>query len=204
MKLPLILFALASWLATASAAEFQAFRATVTLPFINATFQDETDRFLNTRVANKQLINLALGQPFSTKQPREVVVALLLPSNTSPLAPATLVILNTQTKAVLRTVATITPSSILIPDDIKKPGACLVTLTFPALSNASFNTLPFSLTGNALGSATLTGTAPVINLTLGGLHGRFTRNDPQLSIYAGVVLAAKVRAAGKPIVIIDL
>ena len=204
MKLPIAILAFAWSLATTAATEFQAFRATVTLPFINATFQDETDRFLNTRVANKQLINLALGQPFSTKQPREIVVALLLPSNASPLAPATLVILNTKTKSILRTIATITPSSILIPDDIKKPGVCLVTLTFPALSNADFNTQAFSLAGNALGSVTLAGTTPVINLTLGGLHGSFSRYDPQLSIYASVVIAAKVRAAGKPIATIDL
>ena len=59
-SLPFILLWLL--LARASAVEFQAFRATVTLPFVNSAIVNDTDKFINTRLTNKQIINLALGQ----------------------------------------------------------------------------------------------------------------------------------------------
>ena len=65
--LPVLLLLLT--LARAGALEYEVFRATVSLPFINSTFENDTDKFVNTRVGNKQLINLVRGVAFKEKVP---------------------------------------------------------------------------------------------------------------------------------------
>jgi hypothetical protein len=204
MKLLLALLTIAVWCGRSHAVELEAFRATVTLPFINATFLNDTDRFLKTRVSNKQLINLALGQPFHAKTASEFVLVVLREKSSSAFAPFTLAVINTKTNALARAIATVTPSDVLLPDDPKKAGVGLIAAEFSALSNADFNTAAFTLNGSASGVGAGSASSIILHLELTGLRGTFLRNDPPLAIYAGVITAAKLRVSGKPIATLDL
>jgi hypothetical protein len=204
MKLLFALLSIAAWCGQSHAVEFEAFRATVTLPFINATFLNDTDRFLNTRVSNKQLINLALGAPFKAKTASELVLVVLREKSSSAFAPFTLAVINRKANALARAIATVTPSDVLLPDDPKKPGAGLFAADFSALSNTDFNTAAFTLNGSASGFGAGSDSSFILHLELTGLHGTFLRNAPQLAIYAGVITAAKLRVTGKPIATLDL
>jgi hypothetical protein len=195
--LPVLLLLLA--IARAAAVDYDVFRATVSIPFVNSIFVNDTDIFVNTRVGNKEIINLALFQPFKTKVSPDLVVALLVPKGGSPFTSPRLVVFNKKTNFVVATVATFASSNVLAPDDPTKPGVGIVAANFSAMTNTDFNTQAFSLTssGTALARPALNG--PLLTFSFPRFHGTFSRSGFSPSYYASIVTGASVRATGKPI-----
>ncbi|MEK0448678.1 MAG: hypothetical protein RL088_946 [Verrucomicrobiota bacterium] len=192
-------------LVRADAAEFRAYKATASITFVSSIYENNTDRFLTVKMSNKQLINLALGQPQKSKSSKDLALVVMAPSATSSPLPVTLAVLNVKTGQIVRSVAGITAGNILTPTDPTKPVVALVSLTFAAQSAPDFAAQAFALRGSGVASARLKGTSVFLNTAFSGLHGDFTRTDAAgLNAYASVVTSGSLRVSGKPLATIEL
>lgn len=206
MKHSLLRILLASVsLATANATEFRVYKATASIPFVSSIYENNTDRFVTVKMSNKQLINVALGQPQKTKVSKDLALVALVPSASGSPLPVTIAVLNTKTSAIVRNVAGITAPNVLAPTDVSKPLVALVSLNFTALSATDFAVQPFTLVGSGVASAQTKSNVVLLNVALNGLHGDFNRTDSAaVNAYAEVVTKASLRISGKPIATLDL
>src|SRR5258708_2626307 len=107
MKSKLVLLAMVWCAGAAQAVEYQAFRATVSLPLLSSKFENNTDFLVKKKLSNKKLINLALGRPLATVVPATQVLVVLVPTAGQDFTGSRLAVIDTQAGTILKTIATI-------------------------------------------------------------------------------------------------
>jgi hypothetical protein len=206
MKSKLILLAMAWCAGAAHAVEYQAFRATVSLPLVSSKFVNDTDLFVRTRLSKKQLINLALGRRLNAEVPVTQVLVILVPSAGPDYTGSRLAVIDTEARTILKTIATIATLDVLDTETPEQAGVGTGVGTVGAMANSQLDLGEFQLSGGGSALRTLEKDGTALLLNIKNLHGRFTRNQlpGQAFFYANVVARATVRVSGKSIATFDL
>jgi hypothetical protein len=207
MKPKLILLALVCCaVGAAQAVEYQAFRATVSLPLLSSKYVN-TDIIVKTRLTNKQIINFALGRSFTDEVPATQVLVVLVPSAGPDYTGSRLAVIDTQAGTILKTIAIIGTLNILDTEIPMEPGVGVGVSTVAALANDRLSLGSFQLFGGGSALRTVEADGTSLVLKVKNLHGRFTRNQlpgQTTFFYANVITKAQLRVSGKSIATFDL
>lgn len=202
---PAVCLAIAMALAPAAmaATTFSVYRASAAVPVhYNALDRQSNQIIVRKTLTSRALINLALGNPSTTRPPRNVILALAGPGNFSfsltPTAPAQLIVWDTNTQTKLATIATVGSRQVLEQKSKFYRRVGVGPLTFFAGTNPTNR-----ITGGTLNmQGTLTkkptpgGPSPTIKTSGNGTMGLVFEG---LSIPMGIVHKASIHMSGKPI-----
>jgi len=199
--------------AEANGAPFWAYRATLSVAAQSASFENDVDRIVVTKLTSKTVINAVLGQPLRTRVPKNLVLVVLVPTSRTPLG-ARLGILDRDSGNVT-TIASVFQATLLRSDAGRTQGVGVGEAqvgSLPAFgaspAAAELFVSAFLVAGTAKGRFTDASDAPGLSLRVSGLHARYDRTGPPPDLgspfYAGVISKGRLRASGKPLATVDI